>query len=406
MSTKVGVGESKETNAFKAGVEAVQMALNQAGVKDCDFIFMFATVGYDQKELLKGVRSITGDTPLSGCSGEGIITQSGPEGEVMFALSGSEQGNDIVGVMVFSSDEITFNNYVVQGLKSDSLKAGEEIGKKISAESTDNPLMLLMFPDCYAVNIKKFFYGIEKKLDKPLLFCGGLTGHNLTLSAITYQYHNDKVFMDAAPCVLISGKLKAEIGVNHGCIPIGIEKTITKAEDNTVYEIENKPTWSFFQEYLGEDVEELTTENSPSVSIGEKLPEEVTTEYDKFIIRAPVIKNPDDSITFATDIPEGVKVRLMRRDEEKISQKAKTMAERIKSKIGNKKPVAVLHFDCAGRGKMFFGDKVKEKGIDVIQDVFGKDVPWLGFYCYGEIAPIKNKNYFHNQTVSLCVIYN
>ena len=51
-------------------------------------------------------------------------------------------------------------------------------------------------------------------------------------------------------------------------------------------------------------------------------------------------------------------------------------------------------------------DKVKEKGIDVIQDVFGKDIPWLGFFCFGEIAPIKGINYFHNQTVALCVIYN
>jgi len=82
--------------------------LDQAGTDKCDFVFMFATVGFNQEELLKGVRSITGDTPLSGCSGEGIITQAGPEGEVVFTSSGTRKGTNIVGVMIFSSNEIRF----------------------------------------------------------------------------------------------------------------------------------------------------------------------------------------------------------------------------------------------------------------------------------------------------------
>lgn len=94
-----------------------------------------------------------------------------------------------------------------------------------------------------------------------------------------------------------------------------------------------------------------------------------------------------------------------RRDPEKISLTAGKMAERIKTKRGDRKPVAVFHFDCAARGKMCFGDKAKEKGIDVLQDVLGKDIPWLGLYSYGEIGPISGKNYFHNVTASLCILY-
>ena len=112
MGTKVGVGESLKNDPFEAGVEAARMAFEKAAVQECDFVFLFATVGYDQELLLKGVRSVTDDAPLSGCSGEGIITQSGPFGEGMFGSSGLIEGEDVAGVMAFSSDTIHFFNCV------------------------------------------------------------------------------------------------------------------------------------------------------------------------------------------------------------------------------------------------------------------------------------------------------
>ncbi|RPJ06759.1 MAG: hypothetical protein EHM28_09450, partial [Spirochaetaceae bacterium] len=290
--------------------------------------------------------------------------------------------------------------------KEYSAKAGKEIANKINAVMPQNPLLLLMFPDSYTVNINDFFRGIKNTLVKPLLFCGGLSAHNFPFLTQTHQYHNDQVLTDAAPCILISGKVKIEIGVNHGCMPIGIEKTITKAKGNTVYKIDDKSAWAFFKQYLGEEVKDISIELRAFISLGEKLPDEISKEYDNFIIRSPYSLNPDESINFASELPEGAKVQLVRRDEDKIFKGTKYMAERIKLKLKGKKPIAVLHFDCAGRGKKFFGDKVKEKGIDVIQDVLGKDIPWLGVYCFGEIAPINKMNYFHNQTVVLCVIYS
>ncbi len=406
MAINVGVGKSKDIDPFNAGKCAAKMALNKAGVEKCDFVFLFSTAGYDQEALLKGVRSVTGDAPLSGCSGEGVITQDGPEGEVEFALSGAKKDMEVAGVMVFASDEISFFNFVESGLKENSFEAGEKIGKTVNDNRGENTLLLLMFPDAYAVNIRRLFHGIDTTLKSPLLYCGGASAHNQAMSIVTYQYHNDKVLQGTVPCVLISGKVKIEIGVSHGCLPLGIEKTVTKASDNTIYKIENKTALKFYQEYLGEDIEQLNTENATTVSLGVRLPDELSTEYDKYILRAPLWSCPDGSIVYPTEIKEGTRIQLVRRDEDKIMQGARKMAQRIKSQLGGKQPVAVLHFDCAGRGKMFFGDEVKEKAIDVLQNEFHKDVPWLGFYCFGEIAPIKGINYYHNHTVALCVIYN
>jgi hypothetical protein len=404
MATKVGVGESKRTDSFEAGAEAARIALNRAGIDKCDFVFLHATAGYNQPELLMGVRSVTGDAPLSGCSGEGIITQAGPQGEVIFTQAGTKKGTDAAGVMVVSSDEIKFFNYVSKELKYDSKKAGEKIGGKILNDRIEKPLVLMMYLDGLTVNVKEFFHGIDAVVQKPLLFCGGLSADDFTYGN-TYQYYNDHVFSDAASCVLISGDVEIELGVSHGCFPIGLEKTVTKRKSNTIYEINREPVWNFFKQYLDPDLKEFNNEINTFIGLGEKLPEDLTTEYDKYIIRAPVSQNPDGSLNFATEIDGGTHVQLIRRDAGKISMNAKKVAERIKARLGDKKPIAVLHVDCSARGKMFFGNDVREKGINVMQDVLGKDIPWLGFYSYGEISPIKNKNYFHNQTAVLCVIY-
>jgi len=63
MSTKAGVGTSHHHNPNVAGREAAGQALANAALEKPDFVFMFATVGYDQHSLLRAVRETTGDAP-------------------------------------------------------------------------------------------------------------------------------------------------------------------------------------------------------------------------------------------------------------------------------------------------------------------------------------------------------
>ena len=73
MTTKAGVGMSRHHNPNVAGREAAQQALEKAGIVKPDFVFMFASIGYDQHSLVRAVREATGEAPLSGCSADGTI---------------------------------------------------------------------------------------------------------------------------------------------------------------------------------------------------------------------------------------------------------------------------------------------------------------------------------------------
>ena len=134
MATRAGVGMSHHHSPTIAGHEAAEQALKHAGVSKPDIVFMFATVGYDQRSLLQAVRGATGGAPLSGCSAEGTI------------------GGD-------DADESNFS-----------------VG-------------LFIFPDGTKVNFDHFFAGLEGNLssDQFLPLWGGGAGDNLALVQ-TYQY--------------------------------------------------------------------------------------------------------------------------------------------------------------------------------------------------------------------------
>jgi hypothetical protein len=64
MTTKAGVGTSHHHNPNVAGREAAEQALEMGGIVKPDFVFMFASIGYDQPSLLRTVRESTGGAPL------------------------------------------------------------------------------------------------------------------------------------------------------------------------------------------------------------------------------------------------------------------------------------------------------------------------------------------------------
>jgi small ligand-binding sensory domain FIST len=111
------------------------------------------------------------------------------------------------------------------------------------------------------------------------------------------------------------------------------------------------------------------------------------------------------SVTIPTEIPEGTSIWLTRRDYEKLTQGVERAAEAIKAQIREGPARLVFQFDCAGRGRAILREQQKLQLLKMLRQEIGPDVPWLGFYTYGEIAPVGEHNHFHNYTVVLTAIY-
>ena len=396
MGIQAGVGMSHHRNPKVAGQEAAKKALEAAGVEKSDFVFMFASVGYNQQTLLKAVREATDGAPLCGCSGEGIITG----GE-------ADESNFSVGVMAISSDQLRFSHGMVTGLKEDPAEAGRAIAEAIQPEVNSDTLALFLFPDGITLNFDRLLAGLEGQLnlDRLLPLVGGTAGDNLAMKR-TYQYYNDQVVSDGVAWALLSGGAQIAWAVNHGCVPVGVEYKVTRSEANVIYEIDGRPALEVLKDYVTEDEIEDWARAVFTFSFGFKVPGHMQ-DYDEYVIRG-MVGGKDDatgSITIPTEVSEGTSIWLTRRDYEKLAKGVERAAEEIKAQLGQEPARLVFQFDCAARGKAILREQQKLQLLETLRGQIGPDVPWLGFYTFGEIAPVGERNYFHNYTVVLTAIY-
>lgn len=396
MATFVGVGSSGNRNPAEAGTEAALKALGKAGISAPDFVFVFATVGYNQQELLRSIRNATSGAPLSGCSGEGIITQD--------SVTESNFG---VCVMVISSDELRFSNVRIKEIGQQPYTDGERLAQEVTPLLSADSIACFMLADGLLFNFDPFMAGFEKKLnrEKPLPVYGGLAADDWSAQK-TFQYHDEEVFSDGISCVVMSGSGNLVCGISHGCVSVGSRQTITRSTGNIIYEIDGVPALEAMKDYFPEGWKEYWSKTAVNLCLGFKTPEHIKTGYEEHIIRFIIGKNDlQGSISVQSEIREGSEVWLARRDKELITNGILTISSHINGQLDGRKPKFVFHFDCSGRGKVVFREREKMELVKLIQKGLGEDIPWIGLYTYGEIGPIENSNCFHNFTAVIVAVY-
>ena len=389
---KSGVGRSNNPDATKAGAEAAKEALSEAGGK-ANLIIVFSTVAYDQEKMLEGVKSVSKEIPLVGCSDAGEITTEGPVSKH-------------VAVMALNSNTISFTIGVGEGADKDSHKAGAMAAKEVKKKAGGDLSLFVMLLDGLAENGAAAVRGVQEVFGKNFPIMGGSAGDDFLFKK-TYQYYNDQVLGNSVIGIGLSGKFSLGVGVRHGWEPIGLPMKVTKAKGAKLIEINNRPALSIYEDYFGKRAEELTKE--PIARMAYTYPLGMSVEgSQELLIRDVVIANEKGEIACAAEIPEGSEIRLMLGDFEKAIQAAKEAAENALVQLKGTSPKAIFVFNCVARHKLL-GARIGEE-IAAIQNVLGKDVPLIGFYTYGEQAPLGGVlgpdcfSVFHNETMTLMVL--
>ncbi len=349
-----------------------------------DLLLVFATAGHDQAELLRGIREVTGDCPLAGCTGAGVITQTG-----------SDEGSRAVAILAVAGDAVSFHTLSFEGLSQNLDAAAEGLADAITRHS---PRLVLLFPDGLTASITDLIRRLEARVSPlPPLF-GGAAGEMLGLDR-TFQYHGDRVLSDGAVAVLASGAVDAEIVVTHGCSSLGISHVVTRAEGGTVHELDGRPAWEVLKEYLDGDPKGLDADSVPYLCLA-------TSVGSESVVRVPLgLDEATGALFFPGELQQGERVYVAHRDMDGVVAGAMRAAEAVRRRRPGRRPWLVLQADCAGRGQLLFGDQVTPRLIHPVQEVLGRDVPWLGFHSYGEIAPVGGRSCYHNYTMALCAFY-
>lgn len=396
MAIKASVGYDSGDDAYAVGVNASQEALTALGQMP-NAAIVFASAHYNQEKMLAGVRSVAGSALVVGASTAGEIVTAGP------------LKKHSVAVMLIASDVISFSSGIGEPIAGRPREAGKDAAAALKASAKGELKAAMMLPDVLAGNGADIVRGALESLGQHFPLVGGAAGDDFEFKQ-TYQYLDGSVHSGAVVMLGMSGNFKMGIGVKHGWIPVGVPLTVTRSEGSVLHELEGKPAISIYEDYFGVDeAKALKSETLAKLAITYPLGMKAEGN-DEMLIRDPLTVDEHGSITCAAEIPVGSEIQLMVGSREEAVKVAKEAAQKAVEQLDGSSPKAVIIFNCIARSKLF-GERSGEE-ISAIQEAVGAETPLIGFYTYGEQAPLggevrnieKCNPAFHNETVVICVL--
>ncbi len=242
--------------------------------------------------------------------------------------------------------------------------------------------------------------GCVNAVGLPVPVTGGVAG-SFDPSIETQTVIGDSVASNRLIAVGFYGEsLSIYSGCQSGWSAFGADRVVTKAVANQVFELDGEPALDLYKRYLGEFVDELPAS-------GRRFPLSIRAEKegDAEIIRTVLdVDEATKSVIFAGHVPTGYIARLMKHDLNALVAGAASAALSIHKK--NEKQAFALAVSCYGRLAVI--DQLVEEELEAMESVLGPTVQLTGFYSFGEVAPLPgagNECQFHNQTMTLTVIY-
>lgn len=361
---KAKVGYSKNVDAYEAGVETAKTSTEGM---DAKIALLFNSVGYDQKKLMEGIKSVATDVDVIGCtSSAGIIT---PDGYMI-----DESGT--AGMLTLGGDDLTVACYGMAKGKS-ARETGREVAKKALEKAGLDYAPDYFFMSASPAEEEKYIKGIQDVIGRVPCF-GGSAADN-TVEGKWAIFYNDTIFNDgvvAAFFYTANDIATVYTGAYNETKDMGI---ITKLNDTRVLaEIDGEPALDKYKNWRGLDDEAVTGGNLLVTTITSPLG--VKDRLGNLTaIRHPMNGNDDKSMNIGANLAVGTTViRMEATVDELINSTGKTLKE-LKKKCPNAAGYLLVH--CGGR-RLGIGDRMNEVYEQLKKEA--GDVPFLVAFTFGE----------------------
>ncbi len=358
------VGYSKNKDAYEAGKETATKATEGISAK---IGLLFNSVGYDQKKLMEGIKSVAKDVDVIGCtSSAGIIT---PDGYMI-----DEDGT--AGMLTLGGDDLTVACYGMAKGKS-ARETGREVAKKALEKAGLDYAPDYFFMSASPAEEEEYIKGIQDIIGRVPCF-GGSAADN-TVEGKWSIFYNDTIFNDgvvAAFFYTANDIATVYTGAYNETKDMGI---ITKLNDTRVLaEIDGEPALDKYKNWRGLDDEAVTGGNLLVTTITSPLG--VKDRLGNLTaIRHPMNGNDDKSMNIGANLAVGTTViRMEATVDELINSTGKTLKE-LKKKCPNAAGYLLIH--CGGR-RLGIGDRMNEVYEQLKKEA--GDVPFLVAFTFGE----------------------
>lgn len=346
-------------------------------------LFFTSCLEADYGQMLAVIAEAFPDIELIGCTTDGEITPQRGFTEDSSAL------------LLLISDQISFAAAVAENISDSAEYSISEAYRQAKANLGLEPTMALVLPDGISTMNVPIDACLRSGMSESLPIFGGSAGDGFRIIK-TYQFVGKELFSDAMPILLMSGDLEMGISIATGPVPYGNYYPVDKVNGNVIHSIDGVTALEFYERFFGKYIEDRELSFFPLAVY--------TADSEDFVLRDPVEVNRNNgSISFVGRLEEPCKVRITQVTREDTLNSGHRGSAQVLSVFEEAKPDIVLMFSCTSR-RHVLGSRTDEEFEVLKKD--GLQVPFFGFYCYGEIGPFVNGQpvHFHSDTCVLVAL--
>ncbi len=365
----------KVENSSFFSIEELDEKLDISGI-DCDKTLIQVFSGFVLKEEILKIQSVL----LSKNSSAQFIGTT-TAGEIYDGRSLSK--SITVSIISFDDTVVKHCDFINNG----DYALGETLGKSLFGPKTKASIIFVSglntSENSVPMNGSNVVEGIAS-VDSSIPIAGGISGENGAFIETLAFNHNNVYSNGAVGVSLNSDTLQVENGYQLNWKGIGKVMTVTKADQNRIYELDHVPVVEVYRKYLGNDIADQLPHSATEFPL-------IVIDGDVEVCRAPLETFDDGSMLMFGNVKKGDKVRFSLGNIDSIISET-NQRSRV---YGDFQPEAMFCFSCAGRIG-FLQDKVSLE-----LEPLNRIAPITGFFTYGEITHQSGKDYLMNNSLTI-----
>ncbi len=362
MTLLATVGKARALDGREAGMQATHQALNALGTNAPVLGIVISSYLFDPQQVINGVASLIGNTPLIGFSTPAGLSSDGlePHSVVLALLAGSDARAGVTWLA---------------GYTQGSREVAQQLVELLSQRPQQSALV---FADGFNADAGQ----LCESLPPGTRLAGGLSSGDLH-TGNAYQIGNTLFGAGGLSLASLEGNIRIGVGCGHGWQPVGSHFRVTRSRGFWVRTLDGRPASESYAHLFGYPARDWAF--PPLDHMTRLYPLGLEQEGQKLLLRSPLRVEADGSFRMNATVADGKDAYLLVGSLSACQVAAAEAARQAVAALEGARPVLALVLADVAWQMLFEA----EPGADVaaVREALGGRIPIAGGYTLGQIVP-------------------
>ncbi len=351
---------------------------------DLAIVFVSQEHASSYAEVTSWIHKLIKPKNLIGCSAGGVI-------------GGGKEIEQKTGISLTAAllPDVEITPFFAVNDKLPDMDARPKAWHELTTLSPEKSPQFILLADPFSFDVEHFIKGMDYAYARSTKVGGLASGARKPKENALFL--NQETHHEGLVGVGLSGNILVDSVVAQGCRPIGEPLVVTACDGNVLLELDEEPPLKVL-EHIYDDLPPKDQELVKSALFIGIVMDPTHDDHARgdYLIRNIVGADPEKGIlAIGADLREGQTVQFHLRDAATSEEDLNHMLGDYVSSKNQNGAAGGLLFSCLGRGIYLYGS------ADHDTIAFHKsvgDVPLGGFFCNGEVGPVRNSTYLHGYT--------